>query len=218
MVTSDAQPEGQVAVPAPEVLLVHREPVRGQLEALFDEVNALQIRLKQAVRGFHSETDSTFVGQDVLQILAESGAQTVPQIARVRSTSRQNIQILVNRLKARGCVELVDNPAHKKSVLVRLTPRGQALLTSALAEQERFKTNLLSHLGENELSDAVNLLRRVRNLLIELSGSSATVADGSGALEQLPKPVRRKPEPATENELPTAQDQLDEHELPVNLL
>src|SRR6185295_2910219 len=58
--------------------------------------------------------------------LAEGGPQTVPQLARARPVARQRIQRLVDELAAAGLVELVDNPHHRRSRLVRLTARGAA--------------------------------------------------------------------------------------------
>jgi len=48
----------------------------------------------------------------------------VPQIAQMRPTSRQRIQRLADELAAEGLVELIDNPKHKRSKLVQLTPEG----------------------------------------------------------------------------------------------
>src|SRR5207247_10216928 len=53
----------------------------------------------------------------VLRALSEHGAHTVPQIARLRDTSRQNIQILVNRLASQGLVEFSSNPDRKSTRL-----------------------------------------------------------------------------------------------------
>ena len=221
MLQSDAQLEGQVAVPGPGVPIVRRDPVRAELEDLLVEVNALGVRLRQAVRGFHSEDDSAFGGQDVLQILSESDGQTVPQIARIRATSRQNIQILVNRLKSRGCVELINNPAHRKSALVRLTARGRASLAIAVAEQEKLTLSLLPHFTESEICGVVKLLRRLRQLLSAPLGSAKTVASElDGGHEKLPRQIGRKKAVSNDSEpKPTAWDsQFDENELPVNLL
>ena len=50
--------------------------------------------------------DSLHSGEwSILRILEQAGACTVPQIARARSTSRQNVQIIINRLSAAGQVE-----------------------------------------------------------------------------------------------------------------
>jgi DNA-binding MarR family transcriptional regulator len=58
--------------------------------------------------------------------LALLGPLTVPQIAQMRPTSRQRMQRLADDLAAEGLVEFVDNPRHRRSKLVRLTPKGDA--------------------------------------------------------------------------------------------
>lgn len=55
-------------------------------------------------------------------------AITVPQIARRLGVSRQNEQRVVNDLIDGGLAELVPNPDHRTSPLIRLTPNGQRAL------------------------------------------------------------------------------------------
>src|SRR5687767_1847633 len=62
----------------------------------------------------------------LLRSLALIGPLTVPQIAEMRPTSRQRMQRLADELAAEGLVEFVDNPKHRRSKLVRLTPEGDA--------------------------------------------------------------------------------------------
>lgn len=61
-----------------------------------------------------------------MRSLALLGPLTVPQIAQMRPTSRQRMQRLANELAAEGLVEFIDNPKHRRSKLVRLTPKGEA--------------------------------------------------------------------------------------------
>jgi len=61
----------------------------------------------------------------MLHGLKWGGPQTVPQIARARPVSRQRIQKLADEMAAEGLIEFVDNPAHQRSKLVRLTPKGE---------------------------------------------------------------------------------------------
>src|SRR5712691_12494815 len=60
----------------------------------------------------------------LMRSLALLGPLTVPQIARMRPTSRQRMQRLADELAAKGLVEFVDNPKHRRSKLVRLTSKG----------------------------------------------------------------------------------------------
>src|SRR5829696_4829874 len=61
-----------------------------------------------------------------MRSLALFGPLTVPQIAQMRPTSRQRMQRLSDELAAEGLVEFIDNPKHRRSKLVRLTPKGEA--------------------------------------------------------------------------------------------
>ena len=61
-----------------------------------------------------------------LRSLALLGPLTVPQIAQMRPTSRQRMQRLADELAAEGLVRFIDNPKHRRSKLVQLTPKGDA--------------------------------------------------------------------------------------------
>src|ERR1700741_4158495 len=98
------------------------------LDSLLAEVSILATRLKHGRHVFEEDADLAGGARSVLLLLGRQGAQTVPALARLRSTSRQNIQIVVNRLKASGLAKLESNPAHKRSALVRLTSKGRDLV------------------------------------------------------------------------------------------
>jgi len=99
-----------------------------------------------------------------MRSLALLGPLTVPQIARMRPTSRQRMQRLADELAAEGLVRFIDNPRHQRSKLVQLTPKGDAgyrelnarLLSTAstmgiaLSELDiRKTTEVVRHLSED---------------------------------------------------------------------
>jgi DNA-binding MarR family transcriptional regulator len=61
-----------------------------------------------------------------MRSLALLGPLTVPQIAQMRPTSRQRMQRLADELAAEGLVKFIENPRHRRSKLVQLTPKGDA--------------------------------------------------------------------------------------------
>src|SRR6266850_2591221 len=131
-----------------------------EIQALLAEIMALAIRLRQGVANGKAELPPG--GQQVLEILLSHGDQTVPQIARLRGTSRQNIQILVNRLHAGECVDLISNPSHKRSCLVCATEKGKKLLLAARRANDTSLTMLSSLVPAAELRSTTETLRRIR--------------------------------------------------------
>jgi DNA-binding MarR family transcriptional regulator len=106
------------------------------LQAVYDETIALFLRMTAVLEDIHGQGPFSVRRRDLLLRLAQSGPQTVPQLARARMVSRQATQRLVNELAAEDYVEFVDNVAHKLSHLVQLTPKGKDYV-SALLERER---------------------------------------------------------------------------------
>ena len=62
----------------------------------------------------------------LLRNIKIDGPRTVPQIARARGLTRQQIQKLVDDAKAEGLVQFRQNPDHKRSRIVALTQDGTA--------------------------------------------------------------------------------------------
>lgn len=103
----------------------------------------------------------------LLRILKEDGSKTVPEVARMRSVSRQYIQKLANELIDEGLIEMVENPAHKRSKLMQLTPSGEQKLEELSQQYRRFLANLEHHFCKEELALAVKTIAKFRRQLSE---------------------------------------------------
>ena len=92
---------------------------------------------------------------------------TVAGIARTMGRARQSVQRTADILAGEGLVEYLENPAHRRAKLVRLTPRGRSLFEEITARQTRWTNGLAERLqlDPREIRCAVNLLRRLRTEL-----------------------------------------------------
>ena len=165
----------------------HGNGLQDELEFLLAEVGALANRLRASTQVIHAADRLPVGGKTVLQALARTGPQTVPQLARSRGSSRQTIQVLVNRLESDGLVEFADNPAHRSSVLIRLTAPGEKLLATAMKREAVLLSGLLKHTGEKEVLAAGELVSRLRQLL-----EGRTPAQTKGSANPPPKRNRAK--------------------------
>jgi DNA-binding MarR family transcriptional regulator len=102
----------------------------------------------------------------VLRSLALEGAQTVPEIARARPISRQHCQTIVNGLTAQGFVELIANPRHKRSRLVRITKRGRAHLDSLTRQFLAAAAIYAPHFTAAEIASATDVCCRARHMIM----------------------------------------------------
>jgi len=143
-------------------------PVAGHtpspFESVLNETVALFHRLRVVAEQIHRQGAMSAGRRGVLKNLERLGPQTVPQMARARPVSRQHIQTLVNQLTAEGLVELSDNPAHKRSRLVRLTPQGKALVEAMNRREAALLSRLKIGIPEQDLRAASAVLRAVQEL------------------------------------------------------
>ena len=134
------------------------------LMTVFEETRALFHRLKLVVEQIHQEGQMSGGLRGVLRSLVAEGPQTVPQMARTRPTSRQHIQVLVNRLLELGLVELVDNPAHKRSRLVSLTPAGKKRIDAMNQREAALLQKFSVGISEKNLYSSARTLKKLREL------------------------------------------------------
>ena len=137
------------------------------LEALIDETVALFHRLRAVAAEVHGEGELSAARRGVLTSLVKLGPQTVPQMAAVRPVSRQHIQTVVDSLAADGLVETIDNPAHRRSVLVRLTARGRTAVRDIARRESSLLASLDVGVSAAEIDRAAAVLKTFRTRLEE---------------------------------------------------
>ena len=158
-----------------------------QIEALYPltlQVRRLFHRLGHDVTALHTETGITAGMRAVLESVIAKGPQTVPDMARVRPVSRQHIQGLVNALLAAGLIETIDNPAHRRSRLVRATDAGQAAYDRLRAREAEAFRRLPLGIAAAELNLAARVLATVLEAL-EGAEWRSIVADAVGGRSTL---------------------------------
>ncbi len=136
-----------------------------RLDGLLNEVRLLWHVLVQQGERLLADQPVTLAMRAVLEFLERHGAATVPRIARNRRVSRQHIQVIVNGLLQQRLVRMRENPAHKRSALAELTPRGQAMIAAIRQREAQFLGGLPFKVGGGELKQARRVLRSVRNTL-----------------------------------------------------
>ena len=96
-----------------------------------------------------------------IRTLALLGPLTVPQIAQMRPTSRQRMQRLADELAAEGLVEFIDNPKHRRSKLVRLTPKGDARYRELNARFLSIASSMGVAFNEADVRKTVEIVRHL---------------------------------------------------------
>jgi DNA-binding MarR family transcriptional regulator len=135
---------------------------------LIEEAIAVHLQLQILTQELHGHSELSRACRGILRDLYRLGPRTVPQLARGRPVSRQNVLMLVNRLISDGLAESIRNPEHKRSYLVRLTSRGKALLEEMWSTETALLNSLNLDLPSEDLQAATNVLRQLREALENL--------------------------------------------------
>jgi DNA-binding MarR family transcriptional regulator len=129
-----------------------------RLTEVFDLVGPLYRRVQRKVEEGEAIEGLSVGVRAVLDLLHKHGPMTVPQMGRAQAISRQFVQRMVNDAAARGLVESIPNPAHRRSSLIRLTDEGRAAITAVLAREHTVLREVGGDLTEAEVAACLRVL------------------------------------------------------------
>jgi DNA-binding MarR family transcriptional regulator len=96
----------------------------------------------------------------VMESLADAD-KSVPAIASEKEVTRQHIQTIVNELLGAGLVQRIENPAHKRSSLIALTPQGKKVLAAILEREADLIPAIAQQLQHLELRTTADTLEQL---------------------------------------------------------
>jgi DNA-binding MarR family transcriptional regulator len=135
------------------------------LDELFDQVRLMWHVMVLTAERLHEDELVTLGMRAVMEFLARNGPAAVPDIARSRHVTRQHIQALVNDLLELRLVSLDENPAHRRSALVRLTPEGRKGIERMKRRERQFFDGLELKARPDDLRRAAATLSAVREAM-----------------------------------------------------
>jgi len=132
------------------------------VRSLLDQTRSLERRVRDAAEEYLQDLGISAGSRLLLRFLSDEGPTTVPSIARARGVSRQHIQTVVDGLRLRDLVERIENPAHKRSKLIRLSPLGELLLAEVDRREESVWLGLNLNVRRRELDAATDTIGQLR--------------------------------------------------------
>jgi DNA-binding MarR family transcriptional regulator len=144
--------------------------------ALYEVLREVRPLVLNSVRVVEAagRADGLTVGmRAVLEELASLGSATVPALASRLELARQGVQRHVNDLLALGYVAARDNPAHRRSVLIRMTPAGAGVFSRLRDDELRHLGEMAPECGDAEIAAAVKVLRALNRDVRRRAGGSS---------------------------------------------
>jgi len=151
----------------------------GQLVALTTDLMMVFGRMKRAARA--GDVGPVHPGTEfaILDTIHRHGCKTVPAIASWRGVTRQSVQAVVNKLLEADTLAYAENPSHKSSRHLQLTPRGQALYRDVRANMVGRYAHLQSSLRAGDVDAAVRVIALIAETW-ELKDQDADLAAETG--------------------------------------
>ena len=132
---------------------------------MINEVRLTYHSLIRAFEAVHGHREVTVGMRAILEFIDREGPRTVPQIARARNVTRQHIQNLVNQLLDQHWVEAIENPDHKSSNLISVTPKGKSEFDSMKKEEHIFYQSIDWGLDPDQAKATIRNLKKFKEAL-----------------------------------------------------
>ncbi|MFV8816632.1 MarR family winged helix-turn-helix transcriptional regulator [Haliea sp. E17] len=148
----------ELGIPQPDYTFANAAIRRApRLNALLPLLNdALRLRLATALAGRGFAGLKSSFGQ-VLGLAAREGRH-IQYMASILGVSKQSVAATVAELDTLGYVVRETDPADRRQVIVRLSPRGEELIRSSIDCARELETELRDHLGERDFQVLENTL------------------------------------------------------------
>ncbi len=142
-------------------------PKERALYAVFREVRTCFNQMKFLAEQLHQDLGVKPSMRAVMEALSAQSPQTVPDIAKSKRVSRQHIQTIMNSLLTAGLVDYFDNPAHKRSPLFDLTPKGSTVFAEIKKREKEPLQRLAAAIPAQSLRHAQQALSQLNRHLID---------------------------------------------------
>lgn len=137
-------------------------------ESLFEFLwlsRPLMQQVEQAVERGLDGTGLTVRMRAVLEILAQDGSLSVPDLARRLEIKRQYVQVMINETHAAGLTEKRQNPRHKSSSLIVLTSAGADLISEVRERERTLVAEIGARLAQKDVETALSVAQHCHSAL-----------------------------------------------------
>lgn len=129
---------------------------------MFIAARAAADRIFRAMQ--HAGFDDVTIAQARLMMGIDPDGTRISVLAARGQVAKQTATALVDKLERAGYVQRVPDPSDGRARLVKMTPRAEAALPLARAEEDRIEAEWRAHLGTkrmDQLRDALTALRDI---------------------------------------------------------
>lgn len=161
-------PLGPVAVDKPTEMLIEKHGggaphSKLSLRLWLRLLSCSTVMEKRIRQNLIDDFDTTLPRFDVLATLARApDGLTMGELSTLLLVSGGNVTTVVTRLIDDGYVERIVNEADRRSITVRLTPRGAKDFTAMAAAHEAWVEHYLSDVSDADIEALLEGLGRVR--------------------------------------------------------
>jgi DNA-binding MarR family transcriptional regulator len=135
------------------------------MPAIFERIEGLEKRLKQFQGQTLKDAHLTPPQYFVLSLLAERDGRPFKELAEALGCTPATVTGIVDTMEKKGLVARGPNPADRRSLLVNMTAKGQALLKATPGLEKVFAGCCCDVLPDREMRELGRLLKKLSDTL-----------------------------------------------------
>ena len=128
------------------------------LYAVIQEIRPAFRHISKSVEKKSRDFDLSIGTRAILEKLTLLGPRTVPELAKSLDVERQYIQRNVNDLLDGQLVKKLENPTHKRSWIIAITPKGQDKFDQLHIQEHQILQNITEGLSQEKIDNTLSVM------------------------------------------------------------
>ena len=132
---------------------------------IWDYLRSITFSLEYAFRPICERFDLTMMQVRILLEIKKSGLHTVGSLSKQMSMAGGNTSLICKRMEKEGFITRLRNRQDERVVHLKLSDKGEEIISRMYEELHNRYTEQLSGLDENEVNNLMNSLSRLDSIL-----------------------------------------------------
>jgi DNA-binding MarR family transcriptional regulator len=118
---------------------------------------------KRSVSATFRKYKLSFPQYNVLRVLdaSKGGQSRITNVSRIMLVPGANMTGIAKRLEKSGFLTRTSDPSDERVTLLKITPKGKALLTNIEKERDQHMHQMLDGFSEKEKQDLLKIVKRL---------------------------------------------------------
>ena len=143
-----------------------------RLWVIFNQTHHLIAKCSENALSKAGSTDQQYLMLWIMQFMAEvnGGLITITDLAPILYHNVNTVSSMIDRMEKKGLVEKIRDLADRRSIRLKITPKGEEVFSNASKPSRELIKRLFSVFSDEELATLISLMKKLKTKISEELG------------------------------------------------